>query len=176
MKTYYTTNPDNSIAASSDSKFAWNCLETEHQIVRGYDGKLYFADDAPKKPEELIRQERVAEFEARVEQHLDEFAQKRGWKNIDRAAWQTGQYKDDANVAQAAYDAAWKAAFVLTPSVENGTYTIEQAMQHLPSLPPWPDARDQRQKPEIRAASVCPPNIKLLQANLTADKFDMVKK
>jgi len=64
MKTYYTLNDDGSITASADFPFSDDCFETGKEIVRGHDGKLYFADEAPIKPENFIQQELAAQIRA----------------------------------------------------------------------------------------------------------------
>jgi len=61
-KTYYHLSPDGTIAGRSSDIYICPlthepALETDREIVLGYDGKLYFADEAPIKPEELIQQE-----------------------------------------------------------------------------------------------------------------------
>ena len=36
--------------------------ETDKNILRGWDGGLYFEDELPEKPQEVINQERIAEL------------------------------------------------------------------------------------------------------------------
>ena len=36
--------------------------ETDKNILRGYDGNLYFADELPEKPQSVINAERIAEL------------------------------------------------------------------------------------------------------------------
>jgi hypothetical protein len=139
-----TTNPDGSIAAYADSCFQadaednCSCLTTEREIVRAYDGKPYFADEAPEKPDEIVRQERATAFEVEIAKRLADFARDRGWDGIDRALVQTGLFADDARQAQVAYDATWEAAFELLPDVEGGTLSVEDAVAQLPALT-WPE-------------------------------------
>jgi len=131
----------------------WNQVQ-DHRGKNGYvDGKPFtvkdygplpdgWSDDPPPPtPEEL-----VAAFEGAVSACLGEFVQKRGWDSLDRVLAQTGDFKADAEIAQQAYDATWQAAFILIPAVEDGTYTPEQAMLHLPPLPEWPEPAFMRTK------------------------------
>ena len=136
---YYTTDPnDGSIAASADFRFSDDCLETERAIVRGYDGKLYFSDECPVKPDELARKERRAAFDAAISARLAAFAAERGWDSLDRVLGQTGAFAADAQVAQAAYDSTWQVAFGLIPQVEAGELSVEAAVAQLPPLV-WPE-------------------------------------
>ena len=77
--TYYTLNPDNSIATASipteqpdglSHRFSDDCLETNREIVRGYDGKLYFTGEEPvKSPEEIAEEQavkRIAEIKSEL--------------------------------------------------------------------------------------------------------------
>jgi len=70
---FYTTNDDGSIAAAAGFKFSDDCLEADREIVRGYDGKMYFADEVPEPtPEEIAAQEEAAAA-AEKQQQAKEF-------------------------------------------------------------------------------------------------------
>ena len=60
---YYRIDKENNIIDSADFKYADDCLQTDKNIVRGYDGKLYFEDNEPVKPQELIEKEEMAHYE-----------------------------------------------------------------------------------------------------------------
>ncbi|MCM1224016.1 MAG: phage tail assembly chaperone [Lachnospiraceae bacterium] len=61
MKTYYTTDSNGKIAQSANWPFPGS-QPTEKEIIRGYDGGLYFVGDEPSQPAEqqavAIRAER----------------------------------------------------------------------------------------------------------------------
>ena len=61
MTTFYTIK-DGKIEQSADWKFAEDCLETEKEIVRAWDGALYFEDEVPIKPLENIKNTKIAEL------------------------------------------------------------------------------------------------------------------
>lgn len=50
MKTYYTTDSDGKITQSAGWPFPGHTHETGREIIRGYDGGLYFAGDEPIDP------------------------------------------------------------------------------------------------------------------------------
>ena len=54
--TYVRYNEDNSIQATATWP-APGMVEVDYEVVRGYDGKLYNADEAPVKPQEQIVEE-----------------------------------------------------------------------------------------------------------------------
>lgn len=60
---FYRLDKDNNIVDSAHFKYADNCLETDKNIVRGYDGHLYFEGTEPQKPQELIEQEKMVNYE-----------------------------------------------------------------------------------------------------------------
>ena len=57
--TYIRYNEDNSIQATADWP-APGMVQVDFEVVRGYDGKLYKADEAPVKPQEEIIEEAFA--------------------------------------------------------------------------------------------------------------------
>lgn len=48
---YYIIDEKGQITMSADFRFAEDCIETEKNIVTGFDGKLYFEGEEPVKPE-----------------------------------------------------------------------------------------------------------------------------
>ena len=107
------------------------------------EGWLSWRVITPEESAELQRPtpaELVAQFEGLVEARLNDWAVARGWENLDRVLAQTGHWKTDAVVAQAAYDAAWEMVFALDLEslVAAGQLTPEEALANLPPLPEWP--------------------------------------
>ena len=139
MITYYTLNPDGSIAASAEFKFSEDCQKTNKEIVRGYDGKLYFADKAPKKPQDLIAAERDAAFNAAISTRLNAFIALKGYDSMDKARLTllSDTFHTDGVVAQKAYDDTWQAAIELIPAVTSGALSIDDALAQLPAIE-WP--------------------------------------
>lgn len=84
---------DGKILFSADWKVDDSYIETEKEIVRGYDGGLYFAGEEPQKPEptieELIEQT-YKFFDSLVEKRLNDFAATRRYNDIYTAS----NYKD----------------------------------------------------------------------------------
>ena len=65
MTNYYRLENNIIMETTNDKEFSekLGCdHETEKEIKRGYDGKLYFEDELPEKPQEVIDQERIAEL------------------------------------------------------------------------------------------------------------------
>jgi hypothetical protein len=50
---------------------------------------------------------------------------------------QAGEFAGDREIAQAAYDAQWSAAFCLLAQVRAGEVSVEDALEQLPALA-WP--------------------------------------
>ena len=69
MPTYVRYNPDNSIAASATWP-APGMAKVDFEVVRGYDGKLYKADEAPVKPQEEVEAEAFAALRAERDKRL----------------------------------------------------------------------------------------------------------
>lgn len=73
MTIYYSKNEKGEISAKTESQSVAIALgfdnETEEEIVRGYDGKLYFKGKEPKY-EPSYKEKRAAEYPA-VEDQLD---------------------------------------------------------------------------------------------------------
>lgn len=63
---FYRLKEDNTILDCADFKYADNCLETDKNIVRGYDGGLYFEGTEPTKSQEIIDNEKAMELEALI--------------------------------------------------------------------------------------------------------------
>ena len=59
-------------SCTSDEKIAKSLgmIETEKEIVVGYDGKLYFKGEEPEKPEPTFAEKRQQEYPA-IEEQLD---------------------------------------------------------------------------------------------------------
>ena len=71
---YYELLSDGTIGRSSNnSKIAENlglCLQTEKEIVYGYDGKRYFKGETPLPPEKTYVEKRQSEYPA-ISDQLD---------------------------------------------------------------------------------------------------------
>ena len=52
-------NEKNEILASADFKVDETFIEINKEVIRGFDGKLYFKDEEPKKSLELLKQEKI---------------------------------------------------------------------------------------------------------------------
>jgi hypothetical protein len=92
----------------------------------------------PPTPEELEAR-REAEFNAAINQRLQNWIADHGWDSLDRVLGQTGVFADDARIVQAAYDATWQAALPLFADVISGDLSIADALALLPALV-WPEA------------------------------------
>jgi hypothetical protein len=77
-------------------------------------------------------------FKGAVSARISEFVAARGWDTLDRVLAQAGEFAGDREIAQAAYDAQWSAAFALLADVRSGEVSVEDALEQLPALPEWP--------------------------------------
>ena len=68
---YVRYNADNSIAASATWP-APGMVKVDFEVTRGYDGKLYKADEAPVKPTEEVEAEAYAALRAERDKRLAE--------------------------------------------------------------------------------------------------------
>jgi len=68
---FYTVDDNGKITASAKFKWADNCLETDKEILRAYDGGLYFAEDVPTKPLDQLKEERKSELSAARDAKID---------------------------------------------------------------------------------------------------------
>ena len=66
---YVRYNPDNTIAASADWP-APGMVKVDFEVVRGYDGKLYKADECPVKPQSEVEAEAFAALRAERDKRL----------------------------------------------------------------------------------------------------------
>ena len=142
--TFYTTNDDGSITASADFKFADDAVETDREIVRGHDGKLYFVDEVPERPQEIVLQELQSTFTDAIQQRLDAFARTRNYDGIlSAASYATStipQFKAEGQCAVEARDATWAVGYAILADVLSGQRpmpTIEEVFAELPVLE-WP--------------------------------------
>ena len=62
MPTYIQTDDAGVITAHAEWQFPGS-VEVDFEVVRGWDGKLYKADEAPAKPDKTV-DEQIAEVEA----------------------------------------------------------------------------------------------------------------
>ena len=60
---FYRLKEDGTILDKANFKYAEDCLETDKNIVRGYDGGLYFEGEEPVKPQEIIDKENALKYE-----------------------------------------------------------------------------------------------------------------
>jgi hypothetical protein len=113
-------------------------VETDKDVVRGYDGKLYFAESEPVKPP-ITPEELSAQFTAAINVRLNAFAALRQYDDITsaRLAALSADFSEDGHVAQVAYDATWTAAIAIWKQVTSGDLTINEALAQLPALV-WP--------------------------------------
>ncbi len=68
---YVRYNPDNTIAASATWP-APGMVKVDYEVVRGYDGKLYKADEAPVKPQSEVEAEAFVALRAERDKRLAE--------------------------------------------------------------------------------------------------------
>lgn len=61
MITYYRKNTDGSVADFSLGKYANDCLETEKEISRAWNGLFYLEGEAPEMPEDVVVEKALAE-------------------------------------------------------------------------------------------------------------------
>jgi hypothetical protein len=87
----------------------------------------------PLTPDQLEQR-----FKGAVTARLNAYITARGWDTLDRVLAQAGEFAADREIAQAAYDAQWSAAFALLPQVRAGEVSVEDALEQLPALPEWP--------------------------------------
>lgn len=66
---YVKYNADNTIAASATWP-APGMVKVDYEVTRGYDGKLYKADEAPEKPQELIEANAYAALRSERDKRL----------------------------------------------------------------------------------------------------------
>lgn len=65
MTTFYKLENEQIVMATKYKDLAEKCgcdMQTEKEIMCGYNGKLYFEDELPEKPQSVINAERVAEL------------------------------------------------------------------------------------------------------------------
>jgi hypothetical protein len=111
-------------------------IETEREIVRAWNGVLYFAGEEPEQTPEELADKRAAVFNASVNARLDAFAGQKGYDNMVKArlATLTADYAADGAVANTAYNNTWTEAIALIPQVRSGELSVEQALSRLPAL------------------------------------------
>lgn len=81
------------ILSSAEWKVDDSYIETEKEVVRGYDGGLYFAGEEPEKPEQTFEEQldqAYKSFDSLVEKRLNDFAATRRYNDIYTAS----NYKD----------------------------------------------------------------------------------
>jgi hypothetical protein len=142
---YYTLSDYGAISMCAESKWSDDCLKTEGEIVRGWDGKLYFAGEEPAKPIELIMQEQQAAFTAAIQKRLDDFAQTRGYDGIMSAATYATSampnFRAEGQYAVEARDVTWATGYAIMNTVlagERPMPTLDEVFAELPVLA-WPD-------------------------------------
>ena len=70
-KHFYLLDENNNISSFADYKFDKNALETQDEIIQGYDGRYYFASQCPQQPLEelkLIKREEINQARDAAEQ------------------------------------------------------------------------------------------------------------
>lgn len=64
---YYSVDSGGNITAFSTTPRAWLPLSTDKDIVRGFDGMLYFDDDVPQVPLDTIKKAKRVEVNSKFE-------------------------------------------------------------------------------------------------------------
>jgi hypothetical protein len=59
---------DGKIVASAGYRFSETCVKAEKPVIRGYDGGMYYEDDLPEKPQNVINEERIRELQNRLDE------------------------------------------------------------------------------------------------------------
>lgn len=103
-------------------------------------GKPVLKDPPPPTPEQII-----AQYDAAVQQRLDDFAKTRNYTNIMSAAtYATStvpKFKAEGQYAVEARDATWAKCYEVLAAVETGTRpmpTLDELLAELPVLT-WPN-------------------------------------
>jgi len=103
-------------------------------------GKPVLKDPPPPTPEQII-----AQYDAAVQQRLDDFAKTRNYTNIMSAAtYATStvpKFKAEGQYAVEARDATWAKCYEILAAVEGGTRpmpTLDELLAELPVLT-WPN-------------------------------------
>jgi len=100
MKNYYKLENGTISMATPYKELAEKCgcnLQTDKNILRGYDGHLYFENELPEKPQSIINAERIEELKGFLAA-----ADYWGQKYID------GEYTDDEWNEKKALRKAWR--------------------------------------------------------------------
>ena len=66
MTTFYTIDSEGNIEASASVRFSVDCLETEQEIVRGWDGRLYFAGEEPPLDPAIAIKAAISDIEVTI--------------------------------------------------------------------------------------------------------------
>jgi hypothetical protein len=76
------------------------------------------------------------DFKQRIDQRLEAFAKEKGYDTMDKArlAALSVDFSDDGRVANTVYGVTWTTAIALIPEVREGTLSIPDAVDQLPSL------------------------------------------
>ena len=81
---FYRLDKDNNIIDNANFKYAEDCLETDKNIIRDFNGKLVFEEETKTQEylkakqefeNEKIKQNRIAEIKARLEELSQDFVQ-----------------------------------------------------------------------------------------------------
>ena len=140
MSTYIKYATDGSIESCSNWPFP-DSVKVNFDIVRGHDGKLYKADEAPEKPADIVLGEQQALYINAVQERLDDFAKTRGYDNIMSTCSYFGsanpRFKAEANRAIALRDATWAKCYEILAAVQSGKRevpTLDALFGELPVL------------------------------------------
>lgn len=116
-------------------------IETNKNVVRGYDGKLYFEGEAPEKPIEAVQAEIQIQLTDAVQRVLDAKAQELNYDNcLSVCSYiDTGVAKFDAEgkAFRAWRSAVWAKGYEILAQVQSGERTIpseEELIAELPEL------------------------------------------
>lgn len=151
MITYYRLNQDNTILdfiSNPSIRHPYlnleNVLQTDKEIMRGNDGKLYFAGEEPITPPPTPEQIQKTLTDA-VQAHLDTKVKERGYDSILSACSYVNSsdptFQAEALACVAWRDAVWRTCYNILDEVMAGEREIPTAEELIAELPElvWPD-------------------------------------
>ena len=144
---YYRLNKDGSVLDWSQSKYCDECLSTDKEIVKAWDGAMYVYGSEPAEPVELVYARVQKQMTDAVQRALDSFAKTRGYDSI-MSACSYGNSTDEQFKLEADYciqlrDTTWRKGYAILSDVKAGKRPIPSVGDLLSELPvgsaKWPD-------------------------------------
>lgn len=136
---FYRLNDDGSILDWSESSYHEDCLFTEKQVVKGWDGARYLEGDEPEKPKELLEVEIQKQLTDAVQHVLDSKAQELNYDNcLSVCSYiDTGVPKFDAEgrAFRSWRSAVWAKGYEILAQVQAGEREIPTESELIAELP-----------------------------------------